>query len=63
MQITLDAYVAGPNDKADWLIMADSFVSNVESLKRRDKYNVNHINQLAKIFKCSPRDFLPENPL
>lgn len=45
------------------LNMADSFVSNVESLKRRDKYNVNHLNQLAKIFKCSPRDFLPEKPL
>jgi len=45
------------------LNMADSFVSNVESLKRRDKYNVNHLNQLAKIFKCSPKDFLPEKPL
>lgn len=45
------------------LNMADSFVSNVESMKRRDKYNVNHLNQLAKIFKCSPRDFMPEKPL
>lgn len=45
------------------LNMADSFVSNVESLKRRDKYNVNHLNQLAKIFKCSPKDFLPEKPI
>ena len=45
------------------LEMADSFVSNVESLKRRDKYNTNHLNELAKIFKCSPREFLPEKPL
>ncbi|WP_437341824.1 helix-turn-helix domain-containing protein [Culturomica massiliensis] len=26
-------------------------------------YNYNHLNALAKIFKCSPRDFLPENPI
>ena len=51
------------NDLSQSLNMADSFVSNVESLKRRDKYNLNHLNQLAKIFKCSPRDFLPEKPV
>lgn len=51
------------NDLSQALNMADSFVSNVESLKRREKYNVNHLNQLAKIFKCSPRDFLPEKPI
>jgi transcriptional regulator with XRE-family HTH domain len=41
--------------------MAESFVSNVESVKRRDKYNLNHLNLLAKEFGCSPREFLPEN--
>ena len=45
------------------LNMSDSFIGHVESPKRRDKYNVNHLNALAKIFKCSPRDFLPEKPL
>ncbi len=45
------------------LNMSDSFIGHVESPKRRDKYNLKHLNSLAKIFKCSPRDFLPEKPL
>lgn len=45
------------------LNMSDSFIGHVESPNRRDKYNLNHLNALAKIFKCSPRDFLPEKPL
>ncbi len=39
------------------------FIGDVESPKRRAKYNLNHLNELAKIFKCSPRDFLPEQTL
>jgi len=58
-----EKYEMTQNSLSQALNMADSFVSNVESLKRRDKYNVNHLNQLAKVFKCSPRDFLPEKPL
>ena len=27
------------------------------------KYNVEHLNQIAKILKCSARDFLPEKPI
>jgi ribosome-binding protein aMBF1 (putative translation factor) len=45
------------------LNMSDSFVGHVETPKRRAKYNVNHINALAKIFKCSPKDFMPDKPL
>jgi ribosome-binding protein aMBF1 (putative translation factor) len=45
------------------LNMSDSFVGHVETPKRRAKYNINHLNALAKLFKCSPRDFLPEKPL
>lgn len=45
------------------LNMSDSFVGHVETPRRRAKYNLNHLNQLAKIFKCSPRDFLPEKPV
>lgn len=40
-----------------------SFVGHVENGVKRAKYNVNHINALAEIFDCSPRDFLPERPL
>ncbi len=45
------------------LNMSDSFVGHVETPKRRAKYNINHLNALAKIFKCSPKDFMPEKPL
>lgn len=43
--------------------MSDSFISHVESDKKRAKYNLNHLNELAKIFQCSPKDFLPELPI
>lgn len=39
------------------------FIGDVENPKERAKYNLNHINELAKIFKCSPKDFLPDKPL
>lgn len=42
--------------------MSSSFVSHVESLKRRAKYNLNHLNRLAHILECSPKDFWPEEP-
>jgi ribosome-binding protein aMBF1 (putative translation factor) len=45
------------------LNMSDSFVGHVETPRRRAKYNINHINALAKIFKCSPKEFFPEKPL
>lgn len=50
-------------DLSQHLGMADSFISNVESKKRRDRYNIGHLNELAKIFNCSPQDFLPQNPV
>jgi len=45
------------------LSMNDSFVSHVESPNRRAKYNINHLNAIAKIFKCSPKDFWPDKAL
>jgi ribosome-binding protein aMBF1 (putative translation factor) len=45
------------------LNMSDSFVGHIETPSRRAKYNLNHLNLLAKVFKCSPRDFLPEKAL
>lgn len=50
-------------DLSQKLGLSDSFISHVETPRRRAKYNINHLNALAKIFKCSPRDFLPEKPL
>ena len=45
------------------LSMSDSFVSHVETTSRRAKYNINHLNALAKVFKCSPKEFWPEKAL
>lgn len=40
-----------------------SFIGDIENPNRRAKFNLNHINELAKFFECSPRDFLPGKPL
>lgn len=45
------------------LNMNDSFISHIESSSKRAKYNINHLNEIAKIFECSPKDFWPEKPL
>lgn len=45
------------------LEMSDSFVSHVESVNKRAKYNSNHLNAIAKIFNCSPKDFWPDRSL
>jgi transcriptional regulator with XRE-family HTH domain len=45
------------------LDVSEGFIGNVESAKYRAKYNANHLNAIAKIFECSPRDFWPKDPL
>ena len=40
-----------------------SFIGEVESGRTRAKYNLNHVNDIAKILECSPKDFLPEKGL
>lgn len=42
------------------LDLTDGFIGKVETPKERAKYNLQHINDLAKVFKCSPKDFLPD---
>lgn len=39
------------------------FIGQVENPKFRTKYNINHLNKLAQVFNCSPKDFLPEKPM
>lgn len=50
-------------DLAIGIGVSDGFISQVESPKSPSKYNLNHLNKIAKFLGCSPRDFLPENPL
>lgn len=40
-----------------------AFIGQIEDPKHRSKYNTSHLNSLAKIFNCSPKDFLPNNSL
>ena len=50
-------------DLAHKLELSVGFIGHVESSKHRAKYNLNHINKLAKIFNCSFQDFFPDNPI
>lgn len=45
---------------SDRLGASNGFVGQVESKKCPQKYNLLHLNALAKIFDCSIRDFFPE---
>lgn len=48
-------------DLADEMGMSFGFIGNIESPKHRAKYKLEHLNKLAEIFDCSPKDFLPEH--
>ena len=50
-------------DLAYELEMSVGFIGMVESSKYPTHYNLKHLNDLAKILKCSPQDFLPKKPL
>ncbi len=43
--------------------VSKGFIGMAESPKYNIKYNIHHINEIAKFLGCSPRDFLPEKPL
>lgn len=42
---------------------SNGFVGQVESPNYMKKYNLQHLNKLALVFNCSPKDFLPEYPI
>jgi len=44
---------------ADYMNLSPSFIADIEN----PKHNLNHLNVLAKVFSCSPKDFLPNAPL
>ncbi|MGN6602444.1 MAG: helix-turn-helix domain-containing protein [Ginsengibacter sp.] len=50
-------------DLAYELGMSVGFIGKVESTKYSSHYNLKHLNELARILKCSPQDFLPKKPL
>lgn len=49
-------------DLAFKLGVSYGFIGQVESRNYPAKYNLNHLDKLAFIFRCSPKDFLPDLP-
>lgn len=47
---------------AEYLDVTRGYIGQVESPLERAKYNLNQLNRLAYEMKCSPRDFIPEEP-
>lgn len=39
------------------------FIGDIEAPSKRAHYNIKHLNDIAKIFGCSPREFWPERAL
>ena len=39
------------------LDMSTGFIASIESGKYDKKYNIQHLNEIARILDCSPRDF------
>ncbi len=51
------------DDLAIHLELTRGFIGQVESPNYRAKYKTLHINELAKLLECSPKDFWPPEPL
>ncbi|WP_090887166.1 helix-turn-helix domain-containing protein [Pedobacter rhizosphaerae] len=49
------------SELAVMLDVSNGFIGQVESPNYPSKYNLDHIDKLSVIFKCSPKDFLPES--
>ena len=45
------------------LDLTDGVIGKIETPKERAKYNISQLNEIAKIFKCSIKDFFPDEPL
>ncbi|WP_026768781.1 helix-turn-helix domain-containing protein [Asinibacterium sp. OR53] len=50
-------------DLAYALDVSVGFIGKIESPNYPTHYNIKHLNDLAKILKCSLQDFLPKKPL
>ncbi len=58
-----EAFDLQQDDIAIHLNVSSGFISHIESPYQRAKYNTTHLNDLAKVLKCSPKDFWPEKPI
>lgn len=39
------------------------FISQIEAPSKKAKYNIIHLNLIAKVLGCSPKDFWPEHSI
>lgn len=45
---------------ADIINLSAGYVGDIEAGRKGAKYNLNHIYEISKVFKISPRLFLPD---
>lgn len=74
LKTDIEAYVIGKvkekreqhslsqSELAVQLNVSNGFIGQAESSNSPTKYNLNHLNSLAIIFKCSIKDFIPDKP-
>jgi transcriptional regulator with XRE-family HTH domain len=48
---------------ADRIDVSRGFIGAVENPHQRAKYNINMLNEIAKVLDCSIRDFFPDRYL
>ncbi len=48
---------------ANLINVSIGFIGNVENPKYRAKYNIVHLNEIAKVLNCSIKDFFPIFPI
>lgn len=53
-------YKKTQRDIANVLNVTAGYIGQVESANSPSMYSYNQLNELAKFFKCSPKDFMPE---
>lgn len=50
-------------DIAEILNTSAGYIGQIESKNSPSMYSYEQLNKLAKYFECSPKDFLPEEPI
>ncbi|MCC8173975.1 MAG: helix-turn-helix domain-containing protein [Odoribacter sp.] len=48
---------------ADCLNISESYIRRCESETSDKKYNLNHLNKIAKFFDCTLWEIIPQKPL
>lgn len=50
-------------DLANGIGVTSGFIGKVESINSSSRYNICHINKIAKYLQVSPKDFMPDEAL